>query len=322
MKYVHLLLLLGVSFGALAQDLDTSFFTVSYPDSIAIEVEIELEDPLQDIFNRLYLGIGSAGSPSGTGNLAALHASYLFEMSPYFGVSLSGALAPQDFSNRGRYYLEVISHKSVWSQVKKVPMSMRLYDYPDTDDSYFASHPLNVRQQVLIDGGLYFTGLADSLGINVYEDENTYLTSPRQDYVSALLGVRYARTRNVTLRVNDSKTLKFFTKLSVAVSANLAVSQGIGLILTDSVGSNRVATVEESKLVEVQRIGVGMDLSYEMETSKPGLLIRFDLKGRALPSFSAPIYFRAEMTNTLFQQDTKLTPRILLMPSVSVGFAF
>lgn len=316
MRYASFLLLL---ISALCYAQQDSALIFGYEDSTQIKVEVILQDPLQDIYSRGYLGLGTIGSSNSNGNDLALAGSYIYENSANFNATISGAVSVQKLQESGMYNLEMIGHRSIWSQVSEVDMRMKLNQSVEDKTPYYAHYPFEVRQQIAIDGGIYFTGNSNDIIINNYRDTSSYMVSERQDYVGALLGASYARTRNVSIRVNEEQTAKFFTKFKAGIHTDLSISQGLGFTVSDSIGGRRLADQEDLKDVNLAPVGFGFDVSYELETSKPQWLLCFALRGRALPQITAERY--SYETNVVdYNERYVYSPNLLLLPSISIGY--
>lgn len=310
-------LLLGITLFCNAQQDSALIF--GYPDSTQIKVEVELQDPLQNLHNRAYLGLGTIGSINSFGNDLALSGMYMYENSANFSATISGVMSIQKLRETGMYNLEIAGHRSVWSQVSPVNMRMKLTESPEERNPYYAKYPFDLRQQFLIDGGVYFTGNSSDLRVNNLRDTASFLLSDRQDYVGALLGVSYARVRNVAIRINEEENVHFFTKLKAGVHADLSISQGLGFTVADSVGGRRLADQGDLEDVNLAPLGFGFDISYELETAKPKWLLCIALRGRALPRLTAEKY--TFENNVLGYNETyNYTPNLLLMPSISIGY--
>jgi len=290
-----------------------------YADSTQIKVEIELQDPLQDIFSRVYVGMGTIGSPNSSGSDLALSGSFMYESGINFNATINGTMSLQNLQETGRYNIEILGHRSVISNVKPVKMRMKLTENPEDKNPYYAEYPFELRQQIQVDGGVYFTGNSNDIRVNNFADTSSYLESTRQDYVGALLGVSYARTRNVSIRVNEEQSVKYFTKLKAGVHADLSVSQGLGFTVSDSVGGRRLAEQEDLEDLSFSAVGVGFDISYEMETAKPKWLLCIALRGRALPRLTAERY-NFENNILDYNESYVYSPNLLLMPSISIGY--
>lgn len=290
-----------------------------YEDSTQIKVEVVLQDPLQDIYSRAYIGLGTIGSSNSNGNDLALAGSYVYENSANFNATISGAVSIQKLQESGMYNLEMIGHRSVWSQVSEVDMRMKLTQSAEDKTPYYAQYPFELRQQVAIDGGIYFTGNSNDLIINNFSDTSSYLASDRQDYVGALLGVSYARTRNVTVRVNENQNITFFTKLKAGIHADLSISQGLGFTVADSIGGRRLAEQDDLENINLAPLGFGFDISYELETNKPKWLLCFAVRGRALPRITAE-RFSYKGGAIDYNAAYIYSPNLLLLPSISIGY--
>jgi hypothetical protein len=303
---------------AAAQVGDSTHFVFGYDDSTKIVVDVELEDPLQDFKDRLYVGLGTIGS--GGANDLSMSVDYIKEVNANLNVSAHTSFSIQDLFGSGYYEAELQGHRSLKSVVGRSPMKLKLSPSPKKgEEVYYASYPFQARHQLMLDGGFYLVGSGRDLTLNTVNNVESYLLSKRQYYVNGNVGLSYLRTRNVSLVINEKERLSFYTKFRVGLHVGVALSQGADFMVHDSIFGTRPADAEDLESVVPDRLGLGFDLSYELETAKPNWMISFGIRGRALPSFRGDAYFYDAGTSE-YQENYSYSAKLLLMPSISVGY--
>jgi hypothetical protein len=315
-KLISIVLLLGVV-SCFAQAEDSSDLVFGYDDSTKIKVKVELEDPLQDLHSVFFFGLGTVGQADKSA--LALHFKYDMLFNPYASISFRALTSFQDYNESGILYIEGIGHKSIKEVIGKSDMKLKLSSpSKENKQSYYASYPFDVRHQLIFDGGLSVMYLNEDIQLLTLNTDSATLFAEDRNYINALFGLSYVRTRNVSLTVNDSKDVHYFSKFTAGVNVGLNVGQGGVIIRTDSTGRS-VAQDEDLENFKLSGIGVGFDLNYQFETAKPRWALAFDVSGRFVPRYKGDAHFNNDGVYS-FQPDYKYSSSLFLMPSVTLGY--
>ncbi|PCJ65615.1 MAG: hypothetical protein COA58_09420 [Bacteroidetes bacterium] len=296
---------------------DSSDIIFGYDDSTKINVTIDLEDPLQDLHSTFFFGVGTVGPVDKSA--VALHLKYDMIFDAYSGLSFKAITTFQDYNNSGVLYLEGMGHKSLKEVIRKSNMKLKLTSSSkENKQTYYASYPFQVRHQLVFDGGLSVAYLNEDIQLLTINTDTATLLAKDRNYINALLGLSYVRTRNVSLTLNNVRSLHYFTKLTAGVSLGLNVGQGGVIIRTDSSGES-VAEGSDLENFKLSALGVGFDFNYQFETAKPRWALAFDISGRFMPRYKGDAHFY-DKGNYSFKSDYTYSSGLFIMPSISLGF--
>ena len=310
------MLLLSVV-SAFAQEEDSTDLVFGYDDSTKIKVKIELEDPLQDLHSAFFFGLGTVG-PLDKSALA-LHLKYDMLFNPYANITFRALTSFQDYNESGVLYIEGMGHKTLKEVVGKSDMRLKLSSpSEDNKQSYYASYPFAVRHQLTFDGGLSVMYLNEDIQLLTVKDDSGTLFAEDRNYINGIFGFSYVRTRNVSLKVNESEDVHYYSKFTAGVNVGLNVGQGGVIIRTDSTGRS-VAKDRDLENFKLSGIGVGFDLNYQFETAKPRWALALDVAGRFVPRYKGDAHFNTDGVYS-FQQDYKYSSSLFIMPSITLGY--